>query len=113
MSSKAIGSTDLNRILRKFSCPSKIGHLLSFGFVCQQALQQNKMSQKVSAASFKNCVGMPLLELADETLVIDALPPMELHLQTGVINRSYKELDVRLQSQKSEDCEASVAGCAA
>ncbi len=54
---------------------------------------------RTSAANFENCVRMPLLNLPDATVVLEALPPMQLHLLLGVVNRLYKALDYQLQGQ--------------
>ena len=58
------------------------------------ASTERKVSKGISR-HFQKLRADAAAELADETLVIDALPPMELHLQIKVVNRLYKELDVR------------------
>lgn len=50
----------------------------------------------MSAAGFKSCVHPPLLDQPDGIRVIDVIPPMELHLSLGIVNRLYKELDAKL-----------------
>ena len=45
------------------------------------------------AQQFQNCVDMPLLEGPDTTLVLDLIPPPELHLMLGVVNRIFDKLN--------------------
>ena len=45
------------------------------------------------AQQFQNCVDMPLLEGPDTTLVLDLIPPQELHLMLGVVNRIFDKLN--------------------
>ena len=42
-------------------------------------------------------VAVPLIDYEDETLVIDFIPPMELHLMLGIVNRLYDHLDKALE----------------
>jgi hypothetical protein len=85
-----------------FNRPDRIGELRSFGAIREHASsylqlkEQQSAAAMPSAAAFKNCVRMPLLDCSDETLTLDILPPMELHLLLGIVNRLYKELDNRL-----------------
>ena len=54
-----------------------------------------------SAASYKNCVAAPLIALEDAILVLDFIPPMELHLMLGIVNRLYDHLDKALETSGS------------
>ncbi|CAL4159181.1 unnamed protein product, partial [Meganyctiphanes norvegica] len=49
-----------------------------------------------SAKEFKSCVAKPLFNYDDELLVLDLVPPMELHLLLGVVNRLYDYMDKAL-----------------
>ena len=51
-----------------------------------------------SAAPYKNCIAAPLIDYEDETLVLDWIPPMELHLLLGIFNRIYDHLDKTLET---------------
>ena len=44
------------------------------------------------AKQFGNVIHSPLLNFPDESLILDAIPPMELHLLLGVVNHLYKNL---------------------
>ena len=46
-----------------------------------------------SAAKFKNCVNEPLLEGEDDELIIDRIPPPELHIHEGLTNKTARELN--------------------
>ena len=54
-----------------------------------------------SAAPYKNCIAAPLIEYEDNVLVLDVIPPMELHLMLGVVNRLYDYLDKALEESAS------------
>ncbi|XP_065641664.1 uncharacterized protein LOC105847267 isoform X1 [Hydra vulgaris] len=41
---------------------------------------------------FKNIIHVPLVNFPDHKLVLEAIPPMELHLLLGVVNHLYKNL---------------------
>ena len=58
----------------------------------QKALSVHLKKSKLSAASYKSCVNLPLLDLPDETKVLDFLPIMELHLVNGITNRLFDHL---------------------
>ena len=53
----------------------------------QEAAKTHSGSTKLSAAAYKSCQHEPLWELDDSTVIIDVLPPMELHLLLGIVNR--------------------------
>ena len=44
------------------------------------------------AKQFGNVIRSPLLNFPDESLILDAIPPMEIHLLLGVVNHLYKNL---------------------
>ena len=45
------------------------------------------------AQFYENCVQMPLLEGPDSALVLDLIPPPELHLMLGVVNKIFDSLN--------------------
>lgn len=45
------------------------------------------------AQQFQNCVNMPLIQGSDSTLVLDLIPPPELHLMLGIVNRIFDSLN--------------------
>ena len=45
------------------------------------------------AQLYENCVQMPLLEGPDSALVLDLIPPPELHLMLGVVNKIFDSLN--------------------
>ena len=53
------------------------------------------------AKEYDNCVHMPLLPGADDVLVLDVLPPMELHLLLGTVNRLVDHLEQTLTDSGS------------
>ena len=62
----------------------------------QTAAEKHKGKQKLSSAAFFNCEQKPLCDLDGTTLVLDVLPPMELHLLLGVVNGLYDHLNDKL-----------------
>ena len=54
-----------------------------------------------SAAPFKSCIAVPLIEYEDATLVIDFIPPMELHIILGIVNGLYDKLNKALVASGS------------
>ncbi|PAA49210.1 hypothetical protein BOX15_Mlig018049g5 [Macrostomum lignano] len=93
-----------------FSNPDRTNVLRSIGGIRLQAFEyqrtvEEKAPRNVSAAAFKNCVRPPLLEVPDSTMVLQAIPPMGLHLLLGVTNRLFEELDTQLRGL--EDCQIS------
>jgi hypothetical protein len=49
-------------------------------------------AQTKKARDFQNVVHQPIIRLSDDTLVLDFIPPMELHLLIGVVNHLFKNL---------------------
>ena len=49
-------------------------------------------SRLSEAKNFKNCVNEPLLQVADDELILLLIPPPELHLLMGAFNTLYKEM---------------------
>ena len=41
------------------------------------------------AQQFQNCIDMPLLEGPDSAIILDCIPPPELHLMLGVVNKIF------------------------
>ena len=71
------------------------------------AVEQYQGQSKLSSAKFLSCERLPLLIVPDDDqLVIDALPPMELHLFLGVVNHIYNHLD---SSLKAGNCSITAA----
>ena len=58
---------------------------------CFKAFQDNGQDYK-RAKDFKNVVHEPLLSSPDNVLVLDFIPPMELHLLLGVVNHLFRAL---------------------
>ena len=50
-------------------------------------------AKNYSAKSHKSCIAQPLFKYEDEYLIIDIIPPMELHLILGIVNRLYDFMD--------------------
>ena len=46
------------------------------------------------AKQFGNVIHSPLLNFPDGSPILDAIPPMELHLPLGVVNHLYKNLAI-------------------
>ena len=69
------------------------GALRSFGSLraCLKAFE-NSGSDLSKAKFFGNVVHDPIVRGSDETLIIDVLPPMELHLLLGIVNHLFKAL---------------------
>lgn len=94
-----------------FSNPPKpiplrtVGDIRRNAAAYKTAIQNHTGKKKLSASAgpFKSYVEEPLMrKLPDETLVLDILPVMELHLLLGVVNRIYDHLDTILCA--SENC---------
>jgi hypothetical protein len=87
-----------------FASQSRVIRLRTFGDIrrsareYQRAASQTPGTSKMSAVQFKNCVRQPLLTLPDDATVLEAVPPMELHLLLGIVNRLFEELEIRLNS---------------
>ena len=69
------------------------GALRSFGSLraCLKAFE-NSGSDLSKAKFFGNVVHDSIVRGSDETLIIDVLPPMELHLLLGIVNHLFKAL---------------------
>ena len=64
----------------------------------QAAAENHTGKNKLSSAPFYSCEQVPLCEFDDDSmLVLDLVPPMELHLMLGVVNNLYYCLDGRLK----------------
>ena len=87
-----------------FGVSSRRARLRSLGTIRQNAIRYQQAAagrggrSKPSAAEFMNCVQLPLLDLMDNTLVTDIIPPIELHLMLGIVNKLFDELDSRLRA---------------
>lgn len=64
----------------------------------RKASEEHVKKTKLSAAPWFNCVQNPIMDLPDETLVIDHLAPMELHIMSGNFNRLFDATEERLES---------------
>lgn len=49
-------------------------------------------SDTKSAKDFDNVIHPPLIKMDDSTLILDVIPPMELHLLLGIVNHLFKNL---------------------
>ena len=54
-----------------------------------------------SAAPFRSCISIHLIEYEDATLVIDFIPPMELHIILGIVIGLYDKLNKALVASGS------------
>ena len=54
---------------------------------------KSKAQKPPSAADFANCVRNPMFNAKDDELVIKRLPPDELHLHLGSVNKHVKEIN--------------------
>ena len=68
----------------------------------QFAASEHQSRKKLSSAPFYSCEKMPLLpqNVDASTLVLDLVPPMELHLMLGIVNGLYDHLDKQLMENK-------------
>lgn len=87
-------------------CNAKKGHLNECGEYrtlkeCAEnyTAWQAAGGKKIDAKNFENCVNRPVLERIENDNVIDYIPPPELHLLIGVVNRLYDHI--------LEECEES------
>lgn len=67
----------------------------------QEAAINHKKKTKLSSAEYLSCEHQPLCNLQDSTLVLDVIPPMELHCHIGATNKLYDDLDVSLVQAES------------
>ena len=58
-------------------------------------------NQNASAKDFKNCVSHPMIQGNDSDLLIQKIPPPELHLLLRVVNKIFKELQAAVPSVAS------------
>ena len=68
------------------------------------AYQSNKAitkSKSYSAMKHKSCISEPLIGYDDSCYVLDIIPPMQLHLMLGIVNRLYNFLDKVLVASKN------------
>ncbi len=63
----------------------------------QLALQGHKGRTKLSSAQQLNCEHPPLCYKEDSTVVLHVIPPMELHIMLGIVNRLYDHLNNKLE----------------
>ena len=59
----------------------------------QEANKKHKRKTKLSAAPYKGFQHDSLVALKDSAVIIDVLPPMELHLLLGIVNRLFDHLN--------------------
>ncbi|PAA78421.1 hypothetical protein BOX15_Mlig010790g22 [Macrostomum lignano] len=85
---------------KEFANPHRSVRLRTFGSPSCQAAQYQRIegqrSSKPSGEPFHNCIRQPLLNWPDSSNTLEAVPPMELHLLLGLVNRLYDELEQRL-----------------
>ena len=71
----------------------RCGHPRTFGQIRKQFAEFMKSGGDIrKSRDFKNVVHLPLLDFHDDMLVLEAIPPMELHLLLGVVNHLFKNL---------------------
>ena len=69
------------------------GHLRTFGEVRRQHSEFIRARGDLrKSKDFKNVFHLPILDFLDDKFVLEASPPMELHLLLGVVNHSIKTL---------------------
>ena len=69
------------------------GHLRTFGEVRTQHSEFIRAGGDLrKSKDFKNVVHLPILDFPDDKLVLEAIPPKELHLLLGVVNHLIKTL---------------------
>lgn len=80
-------------------CTAKKGHLNECGeyrtlkdCIKNYFAWQAAGGTKNKAKNFENCVNQPVLERIENDEVIDYIPPPELHLLIGVVNRLYEHM---------------------
>ncbi|KAK6168741.1 hypothetical protein SNE40_019926 [Patella caerulea] len=89
---------------KDFSNPNRQIKLRTLGMIRENAAKfqdekKRHRSKNLSAAAYKSCIHEPLAKnLPDDTLVIDLLPVMELHLLLGITNRLYNHADTILSA---------------
>jgi len=54
--------------------------------------KRRQYNKKASAKDFKSCVNRPIIHGEDTTMMIQLIPPPELHLLLRVVNKIFKEL---------------------
>ena len=69
------------------------GHLRTFGEIRRQYSEFIRAGGDLrKSKDFKNVAHLPILDFPDHKLVLEAIPPMELHLLLGVVNHLIKTL---------------------
>ncbi|KAK6178470.1 hypothetical protein SNE40_013256 [Patella caerulea] len=96
-----------------FSDPERVIEMRTLGSIrdnatmYQAALVNHNRKTKLSAADFKSCQNVPLLKnLPNDTVVLDVIPVMELHLVLGIVNRLYDHLDATFRGIEGCDLRA-------
>lgn len=95
-----------------FGGEDKTGNLRTFGNIRQNASQYQEAAsnynrkQQLSATEYKSCVHPPLLDFPSSVPVLAVVPPMELHILLGVVNRLFNELNRQLRDIAGCDLEA-------
>ena len=78
-----------------------LGRIRYYATNYQAAVANHTRKAKLSAADYYGCQNMPLCDDPDSTLVLDLLPPMELHILIGIVNDLYDILEEILEKIKS------------
>ena len=63
---------------------------------------QNNGGKKDKAQFFESCVNKPLFDCDEDTEIIDLIPPPELHLLIGIVNRLYENMLVQFKEEGEE-----------
>ena len=79
-----------------------IGSMKENALKYQAAASNHKGKKKLTSAPFFSCEQVPLCgsNIDDSTLVIDLLPPMELHIMLGITNDIYDFLKQQLDGNE-------------
>ena len=79
-----------------------IGSIKENALKYQAAASKHKGKKKLTSAPFFSCEQVPLCgsNIDDSTLVIDLLPPMELHIMLGITNDIYDFLKQQLDGNE-------------
>lgn len=77
---------------------NQCGKYRTFGSCINNYNAWQKTGRKqTKAKDYENCINLPVLEGDDEDEVIDYIPPPELHLLTGIVNKLYDHMLVEFE----------------
>lgn len=71
----------------------KVATYRTVGNILQNYLNWDAYGRKKNQAKdFKNCIYPPIVQTDEDQLILDILPPPELHLMLGVVNKIFDEM---------------------